>query len=167
MSTAKLTLEGKEYELPVTVGSEGEVAVDITKLRATSGAITLDPGYGNTGSCQSAVTFIDGELTVGMTDVDDYDIETTATPARFALHQNEPNPFNPVTTIRYDLPEACHTNLRVYDVRGREVAVLVDDSRPAGRHAIEWNADHVASGIYFYRLEAATYGETRKLILLK
>ena len=59
--SAVLTLDGKNYELPVFVGSEGEVAVDIGKLRAKSGAITLDPGYGNTGSCRSEITFIDGE----------------------------------------------------------------------------------------------------------
>jgi citrate synthase len=62
MSAAKLILQGKEYELPVVVGSEQEVAIDISALRAKSGAITLDPGYGNTGACQSAITFIDGEL---------------------------------------------------------------------------------------------------------
>ena len=61
MSNAKLSLNGKEYEFPVLVGSEGEVAIDIAALRGQSGAITLDPGYGNTGSCQSAITFIDGE----------------------------------------------------------------------------------------------------------
>jgi citrate synthase len=61
MSTAKLILEGKEYEFPTVVGSEGEVGIDISKLRSQSGAITLDIGYGNTGSCESAITFIDGE----------------------------------------------------------------------------------------------------------
>jgi citrate synthase len=58
---AKLTLDGKEHELPVVVGSEGEKAIDITHLRAQTGYITLDPGYGNTGACESAITFIDGE----------------------------------------------------------------------------------------------------------
>ncbi len=57
----KFSLDGKEYSLPVIVGSEGEVGIDITSLRNKSGAITLDPGYGNTGSCRSAITFIDGE----------------------------------------------------------------------------------------------------------
>ena len=61
MNTAKLALGGKEHELPVVTGSEGEVGIDITSLRAATSAITLDPGYGNTGSCRSAVTFIDGE----------------------------------------------------------------------------------------------------------
>jgi citrate synthase len=61
VDAAKLILDGQEYELPVVVGSEGEVGLDITALRAKTGAITLDPGYGNTGSCQSAITFINGE----------------------------------------------------------------------------------------------------------
>jgi citrate synthase len=61
MSKAKLELDGKTYEFPTVVGSEGEVGIDIKALRAQSGAITFDPGYGNTGSCQSAITFIDGE----------------------------------------------------------------------------------------------------------
>ncbi|HYL05032.1 MAG TPA: citrate/2-methylcitrate synthase, partial [Thermoanaerobaculia bacterium] len=59
--SAKLTLDGKEHELPAVVGSEGEKAIDITHLRAATGYITLDPGYGNTGACESAITFIDGE----------------------------------------------------------------------------------------------------------
>ena len=59
--TARLTLGDQDYDLPVTVGSEGETAIDIQALRGASGAITLDPGYGNTGSCRSAITFINGE----------------------------------------------------------------------------------------------------------
>jgi citrate synthase len=60
-ATAKLVLDGKEYELPVVVGTEGEKSIDISHLRAQTGAITLDPGYGNSGACESAITFIDGE----------------------------------------------------------------------------------------------------------
>ena len=81
MSTAKLILDGKEYELPVIVGSEQEVAVDISSLRAKSGAITIDPGYGNTGACQSAITFIDGEE--GILRYRGYPIEELAGQTRF------------------------------------------------------------------------------------
>ena len=59
--SAKLILDGKEHELPAVVGSEGEKAIDIMQLRAATGYIKLDPGYGNTGACESAITFIDGE----------------------------------------------------------------------------------------------------------
>ncbi len=78
---AKLALDGKEYELPVTVGSEGEVGIDIQQLRAQSGAITLDPGYGNTGACESAITFIDGEA--GILRYRGYPIEEIAGNAQF------------------------------------------------------------------------------------
>jgi citrate synthase len=81
MSTAKLTLGGSEYELPVIEGSEGEVGVDITALRKHSGAITLDPGYGNTGSCTSDITFINGEQ--GILRYRGYDIEELAANCKF------------------------------------------------------------------------------------
>ncbi len=80
-SPARLALDGKEYELPVTVGSEGEVGLDIQQLRAQSGAITLDPGYGNTGACESAITFIDGEA--GILRYRGYPIEELAGQATF------------------------------------------------------------------------------------
>ena len=81
MANAKLELDGKVYELPVITGSEDEQGIDFTKFRAASGAITYDPGYGNTGSCQSAITFIDGEN--GILRYRGYPIEEVAERARF------------------------------------------------------------------------------------
>jgi len=81
MESAKLTLDGKEYQLPVVVGSEGELGIDISKLRAESGAVTLDSGYANTGSCQSGITFIDGEK--GILRYRGYPIEQIAKRASF------------------------------------------------------------------------------------
>ena len=82
MSTAKLNLNGQDYELPQMEGSEGEVAIDIASLRATSGAVTFDPGYGNTGSCESAITFINGEK--GILRHRGYAIEDLAAHAEFS-----------------------------------------------------------------------------------
>ncbi len=82
MSTARLSLMDQEYELPIVEGSEGELGVDITGLRAASGAITLDPGYGNTGACQSGITFVDGEQ--GILRYRGYDIEDLASNCHFA-----------------------------------------------------------------------------------
>jgi len=81
MSHATLLLDGKEYELPVIVGTEKEVAIDISSLRAKSGAITYDPGYGNTGSCSSSIAFIDGER--GILRYRGYPIEQIAEKASF------------------------------------------------------------------------------------
>lgn len=82
MSTAKLIFDGKEYEYPVIVGTENEVAIDFTQLRAQTGAITYDPGYGNTGSCKSAITFIDGDN--GILRYRGYPIEELAVKSRFS-----------------------------------------------------------------------------------
>jgi hypothetical protein len=93
-------------------------------------------------------------------------------PPRYALYQNYPNPFNPVTTIKFDLPAASKATLRVFDVTGRMVKTLVDRPLDAGQHVAVWNgrseADRtVASGVYFYRLEAGKYRATRKMVLLR
>ena len=88
-------------------------------------------------------------------------------PTEFALEQNYPNPFNPSTQIRFALPMDSKVRLTVYDMLGREVAVLADDVRPAGRHAVTLDATRYASGIYLYRLEAGTATFTRKMTLIK
>jgi hypothetical protein len=90
-----------------------------------------------------------------------------STPGQFALNQNFPNPFNPTTVISYQLPEASHVALKLFDMLGREVATLVDGVKSAGQHTVELNASKLQSGIYFYRLQAGNFYETRKLTLLK
>jgi hypothetical protein len=88
-------------------------------------------------------------------------------PRDFSLSQNYPNPFNPSTTITFSVGTYSHTSLRVYDVLGREVATLVNEQKPAGTYTQKWNAASMPSGIYFYRLQAGSLTETKKLILLK
>lgn len=88
------------------------------------------------------------------------------------LLQNNPNPFNPSTTISYLLPETDNVRLAVYDVRGREVTVLADGSRPAGRHDVHWDGRNraggaVSTGVYYYRLETTNGAHVRKMLLLK
>ena len=99
--------------------------------------------------------------------------QTIQTPKVFALHQNYPNPFNPSTSISYNLPVNCKVTVDVYNMLGQLVAKLVDAEQSAGEWKTTWNA-HVASGIYFYKLEAVSTGnpqqrfvETQKMLLLK
>jgi hypothetical protein len=89
------------------------------------------------------------------------------TPDQYELKQNHPNPFNPVTTIRFNLPEESHVRLEVFDVQGRLVKTLANRTFSSGFHAAEWNATGVSSGVYFYRLVTPSYTEMRKMILLR
>lgn len=95
------------------------------------------------------------------------------TPQVFALRQNIPNPFNPLTTIRYDVPRGgAGVSLVIYDLAGRRVRELVHERRAAGAWSVQWNGEdergtRVASGIYFYRMRAGTFVATRKMVLLK
>lgn len=85
----------------------------------------------------------------------------------FELLQNYPNPFNGSTSVRFELPRRTHVTLGIFDLLGREVAVLVDDELGAGKHSVRWEAGDLPSGIYFYRLRSGSSVETRRLILLK
>lgn len=92
---------------------------------------------------------------------------STGLPSHFRLGQNYPNPFNPTTMILFDLPTKSYVSLKVFDLRGKEISTLISEELPAGRHSRQWNAADYASGIYFYRLQAGNYMETKKLILLR
>ncbi|HWP81688.1 MAG TPA: T9SS type A sorting domain-containing protein [Bacteroidota bacterium] len=88
-------------------------------------------------------------------------------PTEFALQQNFPNPFNPATTIRYDLPQSTNVKLAIYNLLGQAVAELVNEEQGAGRYRIEWRPNNHPSGVYFYRLEAGSFVAIRKLVFVK
>jgi len=93
-------------------------------------------------------------------------------PLQYILHQNYPNPFNPVTTLRYDLPENAMINITIYDMLGRQVKTLMDQTQDAGYRSINWDATNdygkpVSAGIYLYQIQAGEYMQTKKMVLLK
>jgi hypothetical protein len=88
-------------------------------------------------------------------------------PNEFSLVQNYPNPFNPRTTLGFSLPHGSNVTLIIYNITGRKVATIADGFFPAGAHQVTWTAEEYSSGIYFYRLKAGDYIETRKMILIK
>jgi hypothetical protein len=97
-------------------------------------------------------------------------------PKNFVLFQNNPNPFNPVTKFKFDLPasplyergdKGGFITLRIFDILGREVAVLVNEQYKPGTYEVEWDASYFPSGIYYYKLETGDYSETKKMILVK
>jgi len=89
------------------------------------------------------------------------------TPTLYALDQNSPNPFNPETEIRFQIPEDGHVRMSVFNTAGQEVQRLVDTELAAGSHSARWNASSFASGVYFYRLEATGFADVKKMLLLK
>jgi hypothetical protein len=91
--------------------------------------------------------------------------EEPPAPTAYGLFQNYPNPFNPTTEIAYDLPKGMHVTLTVYDVLGKQVAVLVNGIQPAGQQTVRWNASGVASGVYYYRLQAGDFSAVKKMML--
>lgn len=88
-------------------------------------------------------------------------------PGEFRLEQNYPNPFNPSTTIRYGIPHQSVVTLIVFNTLGQEVATLVNESQDAGNHDVRFDGTGLASGVYFYRLRAGDYMETKRLLLLR
>ena len=96
------------------------------------------------------------------------DVENTIElPKDFALYQNYPNPFNPATAIGYQLSTFSYVTLKIYDVLGNEVAVLVNEEKSAGRYEVNWNAKNLSSGVYFNQIRAGSYIQTKKLLLIK
>jgi hypothetical protein len=98
---------------------------------------------------------------------DAYESILPATPSDFVLEQNWPNPFNNRTSFRFGLPSKGHARIAIYDILGRQVAVLVDEDKTPGLYEVGWNPKEMASGVYFVRLEAASVVRVRKVLLLK
>lgn len=101
-------------------------------------------------------------MTTAITGVDNENTEKV-----FSLKQNYPNPFNPTTVVRYGIPSSAMVILKVYDMLGSEVATLVNEEKPAGRYEVEFNASNLPSGTYFYRLQAGSFVESKKMTFTK
>jgi len=89
------------------------------------------------------------------------------TPITYALNQNYPNPFNSSTVIHYQLPVTEWVMIKVYDMLGQEVAMLINEVRWSGEHSVRWDAGDNPNGVYYYQLTAGAFTETKKMILMK
>jgi hypothetical protein len=94
-------------------------------------------------------------------------VEVTLTPVSNSLHQNYPNPFNPSTKIQYELSSNQFVTLKVYDVLGNVLETLVNEDKPSGNHELIWNSANLSGGVYFYRIKAGNFIDTKKMLLLK
>ncbi|MBD3217581.1 MAG: T9SS type A sorting domain-containing protein [candidate division Zixibacteria bacterium] len=150
-STGSRTMTTNVYN-SVVVNIDGDTVNAVTEL--DSNATVITPGYMRP-YCEPP---------------DEWDLrEQAELPKKFQLCQNRPNPFNPITVINFDLPEACQVRLEVFNLLGQRVESLVDDYLDAGNHSITWDTrqSNVSSGIYFYRIEAGKNIESKKMLLLK
>jgi len=160
----------------------GYGVTDITGTYSISGLapgsynVTADAVGLTTSSTQSVSTSYDsngnpvvGSVSFSMNSVTSVQQQppSTAIPKSFVLNQNYPNPFNPSTTISFSVPQGSKVSLKIYNILGQEVANLVDDYRQAGNYSVQFNASKLASGVYFYRLQANDFAQTKKLLLLK
>jgi len=157
-----LTLKFNKSEI---VEALGEVAPgDVIELTITGE--TIDGLQIEGSDC----IFIPGGVSGDDDDDDedeDEDEDVAVADSKVRLLDPVPNPFNPVTRFSYELPEEGFVTLTIYDVRGKLVERLVSEVKSAGTHTVEWNADRMPSGMYFYRMVAGGFVETRKLVLLK
>jgi hypothetical protein len=158
----------------ISSASFGDASLDY------AGTLAIDPSNDIlvSGRFQGTANF-GGGLLVGAGDDDAFLVKFGAVPAGiatpFSRHLSigaRPNPFNPATTIDYQLPEAGHATLGIYHVSGRRVKTLVNETRPAGRHEVRWDGRDergaaLSSGVYFARLAFGRGMQTRKIVLLK
>lgn len=125
--------------------------------------ISMDDGYDSPDEANGA----DLILISGENESSERADTQTGMPRTFELSQNYPNPFNPTTSIGYGLPGRSHVNITVYDINGRLVQVLVDDTRDAGYHTVWWDASRIGTGVYFYRIRADRFTQVRKCMLIR
>ena len=93
--------------------------------------------------------------------------QTNELPSEFLLSQNFPNPFNPSTKIKYSIPQSSNVVIKVFDVLGNEIETLVNEEKSAGTYEINWYAEQLPSGVYFYQLKAGSFVEIKKMVLLR
>jgi len=149
-----------ETELNIVLGSQCVDAGDPNSVYndvcfpPSLGTERNDMGaHGGPGACDWTITNIENNNIITF-------------PTQFLLQQNYPNPFNPGTTIKYQIPELSFVTLKVYDVLGNEIETLVNEEKLIGSYDVEFNATVLPSGIYFYRLQAGSFVETKKMVFI-
>ncbi len=141
----------------LAAGDTQEIAIAIFMAKGTDNIQSITELRNASGFIQN---FYDGALVTNTKDKVEY-------PSVYSLEQNYPNPFNPITVIQYSLGKQSKVKLKIFDILGREVTTLVNNIQKSGRHIVEFNASSLASGVYFYRIEAGDFILTKKMILLK
>lgn len=138
----------------------------IDTTEAGTGEYTLD--YRSQPSLLSRVGIkVLGPFAIGMFKSSTQVFHNEYMPAKFSLNQNYPNPFNPVTHMQYTTGSRSLVTLKIYNVLGKEVVTLVNEEKPSGEHKMVFDASALSSGVYLYTLHAASFVQTKKLLVLK
>jgi hypothetical protein len=145
-----------DYEIDAAPTGTLAVHGDLVGLAGVQGSLVIPP---NTYSISS-------NIVLGASGTSGVSADET-TPTSFALDQSYPNPFNPITTIRYRIPEKLHVVLKVYNVLGKEVMTLVDEVQSGGVKSVAFDASGLSSGLYFYRIQAGAFTDVKRAMLLK
>jgi hypothetical protein len=153
-----------QYAIPRSVFGSGGASLSSStnKLVGTLGQPLIGTMSGTSNRHFAGFWYLQGYQ---LTSVEEKPAEEL--PVEYQLQQNYPNPFNPTTTIEYDLPSASRVELRLYDILGHEVTTLVNEKQTAGHHSLRFDASGLASGVYFYRLRAGEFTQTRRMLLLR
>jgi hypothetical protein len=143
-------------------------------IDGSSGELTGIPQQSDLGSTSVVVKVEDGKggsdtqsFTINVMSVTDAESISQLIPNHFDLYNNYPNPFNPSTTIRFAVPEISNVKIEVYNLIGERITTLINEIKTAGYYEVQFNASNLASGIYFYRIQAGNFVESKKMILLK
>ncbi len=144
--------------IPQNFNSTHTIIPEWNNLQNQPVKILID--LGNDGSIDDSI-FVQNQAT----SIDDQGI--LLSPNSYNLAQNYPNPFNPTTTIKYSIPESGNVSLKVFDILGNEVASLVNEEKTPGVYSVTFDASQLSSGVYFYKIQAGSYVETKKMLLLK
>ncbi len=144
------------------IGSGGAALAGTTyDIEGTLGQVAPGPSGNSYDSLDAGFWYLQVYTTTGVKS------PPGAVARTYELYQNFPNPFNPSTTINYQLPMSNHVTLKVFDILGREMAMLVNEKESAGNYSIKFDGSRLASGVYFYRLEAGSFVSVKKLVILK
>jgi hypothetical protein len=158
-------VSGTDYFVVLSVPG----AVDTVRVRMDNGSVAANRSHRFDGSVWVAITPNNLRIraivttAAGVTSVD----PVQGLAVEYELLQNYPNPFNPATTIGFSIPAKSKVSLRIFNLLGQEVALLANDDLAAGKYQIRWSPEGLASGTYFYRLQAGSYVESKKLLYLK
>lgn len=155
-SILPILLQGVRYPLTIS-WNISETAINEVTLQTTVNSITM---------AGSSTITIDERSAKKLT-LEVHSGERREVPTTFVLEQNYPNPFNPTTNFRFSILDFGLVTLRVYDMLGRDVATLLNEVKEPGEYTVSWDATNMPSGVYFYRLEAGSFLQTRKMLMIK